>query len=123
MGLAIFVSVLLYAAVAFAVVGTSVLSAVRCRRIPLFWVAALACAALGPIVLSAPIPVSRGGADGWVGYLLEAVFTKFNLIYFFGAGLSALVAAVPNSAIQALSAASWGLASSFAVRTFHLLGY
>jgi hypothetical protein len=82
MGLALFVAVLLYAAVAFAVLGISVLSAVRCRKIPPFWLVALACAALGPFVLNAPVPVNRGGADGWVGYLLEAAFTKFNLIYF-----------------------------------------
>jgi hypothetical protein len=67
--------------------------------------------------------VNRGGADGWVGYLLEAAFTKFNLIYFFGAGLCALAAAMPHRAIRVLSAASWGLAASFAVRTFHLLGF
>ena len=122
MGIALFVAVLLYSAVAFAVVSVSAFSAVRCSKIPAFWVGAIVCAVLGPFVLNAPIPVNRGGTDWWVGYLLEAVFTKFNLICFVGAGLSAL-AARSRGALRALSAASWGFASAFAVRTFHLLNY
>lgn len=121
MGMITLVAVCVYAGVAGVLIVAAVLSAARCRAVPLFWILALICAVVGPFALSAPLPVKHGGDFGAViGYLFDIAFTRFNLLCFVGAVVSAGVALLPVGLLRIVSAASWGFASSFAVHSFLL---
>lgn len=121
MGIVALIGVCFFAAVTVALLVSTVVSAVQCRTVPLFWVLALISAAVGPFVLKAPLPVNHGGDYGSFGYLFDVAFSKFNLLCFFGAVVSSVVALLPVGLLRIISAASWGFASSFAVHLFYLL--
>jgi hypothetical protein len=121
MGIVTLAGACFFAAVTVALLASVVVSAVQCRTVPLFWIFAVISAVAGPIVLNPPLPVNHGGDYGSFGYLFDIAFSKFNLLCFFGAATSSVVALLPVGLLRIMSAVSWGFASSFAARLFYLL--
>lgn len=105
-----------YVWVVVALASAAIVSTVRLRAIPLFWVVAVASACILPFALSFPIPVKHGGDYGGFSNFLAGAFSWLNLQCFIGAICSLLVSSLPIGLFRIASALSWGFVSAFAVR-------
>ena len=120
MGLVALIALLAYIGAALVVASAAIVSAVRLRAIPLFWILAVIAAAAIPFVINEPMPKKGNMDHAAFSFFLEGAFTRFNLVCVVGALVSCVMSYLPIGLFRISSAMSWGFASALAVRLYLL---
>ena len=89
MGLIALFGLAVYAWLVIAIAGSTIVSSVRCRAIPLFWVIAAISLVVVPLVIHESLPMKSGTDYGALSYFLSGAFSWVNLVCFCGAMMSA----------------------------------
>jgi hypothetical protein len=120
-GLLALFALILYGLAIITSLSAVIASAFRCRAVPLYWLVAVASAALLPLIFAQPRPRRSGTEYGAFSHFIEGAISAPIFVCIVGSVVALILLLVNNAAVRSVSAASWGFLSTSVVRTIQVL--